>query len=315
MIFSQTIFSKYLHGLIFHKHIEEKIKKANKGIGLLKFLSRYTTRVVLDRMYKMYVRPHLDYGDVIYHEQNANSMQLLESVQYKAALIVSGCWKGTSRDKIYRELGWESLKDRRYYRRLVLYFKIINDISPGYLKQCIKPIPLSITKRYSCSFFPYCAKHWDTLSASIKNSPSISIFKNALLKAIRPLPSPCYNNFCHELRRLTQLRVDFSDLREHRYRHRFNCVTPICSCGMDIESTTHFLLSCSKFACHRRALFADLEAIVPGITSLPPVALGEVLLYGSKDYCFATNSSILSVVLKYIKVSKRFHKLEAYSLE
>ena len=84
---------------------------------------------------------------------------------------------------------------------------------------------------------------------------------------------------------------------------------------MDIESTTHFLLSCNKFACHRRALFADLEAIVPGITSLPPVALGEVLLYGSKDYCFATNSSILSVVLKYIKVSKRFHKLEAYSLE
>ena len=55
--------------LTFRKHIEDKIKMANKGIGLLKFLSRYTNRKVLDQMYKMYVRPHLDYGDIIYHNQ------------------------------------------------------------------------------------------------------------------------------------------------------------------------------------------------------------------------------------------------------
>ena len=40
-------------------------------------------------------------------------MGLLEQVQYKAALVVSGCWQGTSRVKIYSELGWESLSDRR----------------------------------------------------------------------------------------------------------------------------------------------------------------------------------------------------------
>ena len=102
--------------LTFRRHIEEKIKSANKGIGLLNFLSRYTNRRVLDQMYKMYVRPHLDYGDVIYHDQLLNSMDLLESVQYKAAIIVSGCWQGTSREKLYLELGWESLKDRRHYR-------------------------------------------------------------------------------------------------------------------------------------------------------------------------------------------------------
>ena len=79
--------------LNFRKHIAEKIKKANKGLGLLKFLSKYTTRPVLDKMYKMYVRPHLDYGDVIYHDQLKDSMQLLESVQYQAALAVTGCCK------------------------------------------------------------------------------------------------------------------------------------------------------------------------------------------------------------------------------
>ena len=40
----------------------------------------------------MYVMPHLDYGDVIYYNQRANFMDLLEQVQYKAALkyLVNG---------------------------------------------------------------------------------------------------------------------------------------------------------------------------------------------------------------------------------
>ena len=87
---------------------------------MLRFLSKYLPRHTLNEMYKLYVRPHLDYGDVIYHlPQNicefsqtvtlTNSMEKLESVQYSAALAITGAWKGTSRQKIYDELGWESL--------------------------------------------------------------------------------------------------------------------------------------------------------------------------------------------------------------
>ena len=60
----------------------------------------------------MYVRSLLDYGDVIYHNQRNDLMGRIERVQYKAALIVSGCWQGTSRVKLYDELGWETLSDR-----------------------------------------------------------------------------------------------------------------------------------------------------------------------------------------------------------
>ena len=66
------------------------------GISLLKFLSKYVDRNVLILSHKMYIRPHLDYGEVIYHNQRAHFMNLVEQVQYKAALIVSGCWQGTS---------------------------------------------------------------------------------------------------------------------------------------------------------------------------------------------------------------------------
>ena len=81
----------------------------------------------------MYVRPHLDYGDVIYHIQRADLMNCIEQLQYKAGLIVSGCWQGTNREELYDELGWESLSDRRSFRRLNVFYKISNGLSPPYL--------------------------------------------------------------------------------------------------------------------------------------------------------------------------------------
>ena len=49
----------------FKSYIREAILKARRGIGLLKYLSKYVSREVLDQTYKLYVRPHLDYGDII----------------------------------------------------------------------------------------------------------------------------------------------------------------------------------------------------------------------------------------------------------
>ena len=139
--------------LNFRNHIANKIKVATKGLGLLKYLSKFMNREKLNLMYKIYVRPHLDYGDVIYHDQLTEMMKKLESVQYNAALIVSGCWKGTSMDKIYSELGWESLDERRNFRRLSLYYKIKNNLTPKYMVSLAKNFPGTITSRFSNSFF------------------------------------------------------------------------------------------------------------------------------------------------------------------
>ena len=53
--------------LSFSAHIQLAISKTRKGIGLLKYLSKYLPRQTLIELYKLYVRPHLDYGDFIYH--------------------------------------------------------------------------------------------------------------------------------------------------------------------------------------------------------------------------------------------------------
>ena len=46
---------------------------------------------------------------------------------------------------------------------------------------------------------------------------------------------------------LTRLRVDFSDLKLHKFDHRFNCGSPLCSCGQGSESTVHFFLHCQLY--------------------------------------------------------------------
>ena len=94
--------------LNFNAHLKEVIGKAKRGIGVIKFMSRYVTRDVLDQMYKLYVRSHLDYGDVLYHQYDPNFSSslttVLESVQYSAALAVTGAWRGTNTDKIRRRI-------------------------------------------------------------------------------------------------------------------------------------------------------------------------------------------------------------------
>ena len=84
------------------------ILKARRGIGLIKYISKYVSREVLDQVYKLYIRPHLDYGDIIYHrfepEMHLEITKKLEQVQYSVALAVTGTWRGTSRQKLYEEL-------------------------------------------------------------------------------------------------------------------------------------------------------------------------------------------------------------------
>ena len=50
--------------LSFASHIKTAISKSRQGIGMIKYLSKYLPRHTLNELYKLYVRPHLDYGDV-----------------------------------------------------------------------------------------------------------------------------------------------------------------------------------------------------------------------------------------------------------
>ena len=67
-------------------------------------------------------------------------MEKLESVQYSTALAVTGTWRGTSRERLYNELGWESLSSRRWSRHLILFYKFINNLTPDYTRDPVPPL-------------------------------------------------------------------------------------------------------------------------------------------------------------------------------
>ena len=85
-------------------------------------------------MYKAFVRLHLRYGDIIYDEAyNETFHQKLESIQCNTCLAPLGAIGGSSREKIYHELGLESLQCGRRYIKLCLFHKIFKENKPVYL--------------------------------------------------------------------------------------------------------------------------------------------------------------------------------------
>ena len=313
-------------GLTFDHHLKEKIAKANRGIGLIRRLRMYVPRNSLLCIYKAFVRPHLDYADIIYDQpRNDNFTQKLESVQYNAALAITGCFRGSSREKLYNELGLESLYDRRWFRKLIFFYKIINDLSPPYLRRLL-PQPnvntsynvrnkrllhpfAARTDRFQSTFFPFCVIIWNNLDPKITNLPTVSSFKSTLLKFIRPNDASVYS--VHEplgVVLLTRLRVGFSHLREHKFRHNFADINdPFCLCRTNaIETTEHYLLYCPNFCLHRNVLFDNLHR--NGLTLLPYKSchLTRILLYSDIDFSIEINRIILSSVIRFLLTSKRF---------
>ena len=116
------------------------------------------------------------------------------------------------------------------------------------------------------------------------------------------------------MRRLTQIRVDFSDLRDHRYNHSFNCPSPICSCGIEDETSAHFLLCCPRYNTLRQVYLSKISEITNSdVSILPRDHLTDLLLYGSKAYNRITNELILTETVLFIYRSERFKHLEAFS--
>ena len=159
-------------------------------------------------------------------------MEGIERVQYHAALAITGCWRGSSQIKLYEELGWESLADRRWARRLIQMFKIHNNLTPLYLRDNLLQFRgrhlrsgndnkyqefMCNSTRYKNSFFPDAIKSWNSLGIDFLSSQSIGIFKNSILDLVRLRPKSF--NGVHDpngLKYIIQLRLGLSALKSHK---------------------------------------------------------------------------------------------------
>ena len=155
---------------------------------------------------------------------------------------------------------------------------------------------------FKTSFSPSTIIEW--------NSKSFVVFKNSILKFIRPFASNFFNCDNHKgIRLIARPRVVMSYLLEHEHKFMCNfqdCLNSICSCGLDIESTSHTLLQCPIFDDERYTLLNILNKIDCKLQELTNSSLSQTLLYGNTLFVKEKNRIILNAPIEYILSTERF---------
>ena len=151
-------------------------------------------RKSLETIYTAFIRPLLEYGDVIWDNCSQYEKQELEKIQLEAARIDAGTTKLISITALYKEVGWESLEQRRQTHKLTLFFKMFSHLTPLYLSSLISPSVSDMsrynlrnsdqlqtidsrTNLYYNSFRPSTVRAWNSLPSEVKQSQTTHSFK------------------------------------------------------------------------------------------------------------------------------------------
>ena len=122
-------------------------------------------------------------------------------------------------------------------------------------------IPFTRTERYVKSFFNTPSKHVKILAR--KPNP------NCPLQVLKSISITLYNHTGihfgigdrYGIKLLTQIRISFSAIREHRFHHNFNCKSPVCRGGLDNETLAYYFLRCLVFALERVTRLSNISNV------------------------------------------------------
>ena len=230
--------------------------------------------------------------------------------------ILTGTVRGTSKEKLYQEVGLESLQLRRWYRKLCLFYKIFKNKSPAYLFNLIPARNTHYSRRTSdntpCfntkhsffknSFFPSTIIEWNKLDLTLRKCDSFNVFKKEILKFIHPSSNSFYN--CHNpigIKYITRIRLGLSHLREHKFKHSFqDSINPICNCGNDVESAIHFFLHSPLYSNECCTLLNSLSKIDYKLLDSTDTSLTQILLFGNSSFTTNDNTKIINLTIDFV---------------
>ena len=274
-------------------------------------------RKTLNQIYVLFLRPILEYSSVVWDNCTQYEKDRLEKVQIEAARIVTGTTRYITLNNLYKEIGWLTLEDRRKYQKLVLTFKIRNNMVPDYLSTLFPRqvresvqynlsnqndfvIPTRRTTLCERSFVPSAIQQWNSLPLIVRNIQSLSLFKCEFLRTMFPtrVVPP---HFMHGNRLLsilhTRLRNNCSDLKHELFINHVSDHDLCFYCNV-IENVDHYFFHCNRYRNERLQLFRETRHLHPLNCKL--------LLYGSNTFTHEDNITIVEAVHKYIKDTKRF---------
>jgi hypothetical protein len=110
-------------------HIDVIVSNALKRLSILRGLKYILDRKSLEIMYKSFVRPSLEYADILWDGITLHEASKLDKIQTEALRIISGITRSAPTITLYAETGFQKLSIRRKIHRLIMLYKIINGLA------------------------------------------------------------------------------------------------------------------------------------------------------------------------------------------
>ena len=314
--------------LRFHSHVNELIQKVNRALSPLYSIAKYIPRDVLSQIYTTYVQPHFDYCDIVYDGHlTFHDSQRLQTLQNRAARLITGVPFRTPTNRLLRDLGWNTLSLRRNMHRLIMYHKLTNtnDRLPDYITRELPhtrrhdtsralrnasthSLPPNNTTLFQISFIPATTREWNKLPECIRSITSPRSFKREVFRLLGVPTPPLYYSLGTKIGNTlhTKLRVGMSDLNAHLYSIQ-KVMAPFCECRNVSETTTHFLLQCQLHVQCRARLHRTLSDILHiDFSQLPRDTQTHTLLHGTQ-LSTSERGGVARSFQSFLMESKRFH--------
>lgn len=320
------------HNLKWNNHIDSLVEKCSKHIGILKLLKFKLNRNALEKIFFAYIRPIMEYADVIWAGAPISVLSKLDHILVEAMRAVTGAPARSNISNLFQETGWTTLTVRREVHTLKMIFKISNNICPIYLNNILPPVitdyptntanlrhnirsravlgnfPVARTrtKLHEHMFPAWGMRLWNALPNELKQLSSLKLFSSELYKLKNSERQSklkrklyCYGNRIVNITHAC-LRMKCSKLNSHLKQTLHVIEDEACACGHPHENTLHFFLHCPLYDNIRQ----NLQESVPNFRNIEFTP--DILLFGSNDLSYEENLVIFNAVHDFISQSKRF---------
>ena len=177
-------------------HIDKLCSSISSKISLLKQLSKYVPVDVQKKFYQGYILPLIDYGSVVWGLTSTSNIERLAKLQKRAARVILRADFNTPSLQMFETLNWLPIHKRLKYNKAVFTYKALNNLSPQYIADLLKPVSethnrtlrssvngaLAVPRSHSSLFdrsYSYTApKLWNCIPDKVRNAPSLKSFKD-----------------------------------------------------------------------------------------------------------------------------------------
>jgi hypothetical protein len=180
--------------LRFQDHLQEKINKANRLLGVIWRTFEYKDKETMVLLYKLLIRPHLEYANQAWAPHLRKDIDSLENVQRRATRMIPGL-KDMEYEERLRHLNRPTLAFRRLRGEMIELLKMTHGVYENDLiGDMIQLATHTNTRGHPCklkvqgarldlrkySFFVRSVEPWNHLSEEVVQAPSIHAFENRL---------------------------------------------------------------------------------------------------------------------------------------